>query len=512
MEKDLPILSKSRFLAGLQCPLRLWYQCYDRELAAPISALQQSLFDTGHRIGRMATRQYPGGILIEEDHMHHAAAVQTTLNVVKDTGIGAIFEAAFLEDGLRVRTDILERLSSGRWNLIEVKSSTAVKSEYLTDVAVQYHVLDAAGIDLEKVYLMHVDREYVLGGEGLHINRFLVREDLTGDAVRLQDFVRENLHDLQNMLSMEFPPDIGPSRHCHQPHTCEFWEHCTRNAPENWVFELSGIRQEQFQDLAARGVVTIADIPDAFPLTKIQRRIRDCVTASQEYIDLQMKDALSRVTFPVHFLDFETVMPAIPRYVGTRPYQTIPFQWSDHILSSEGKIRHREFLCNEDQDPRIDFTQTLLRVLGSEGTIFIYTTYEQRIVRELAEQLSQYAGELNRLHSRFKDLCAIIRNNYYNTGFHGSFSLKYVLPALVPEMSYQNMAIQEGGMASLEYLRMIDAGTPAADKTEIRNSLLAYCGQDTLAMLKIREVLMGKFKKIPPASSVIGRNRGSSVL
>lgn len=495
MEKDLPILSKSRFLAGLQCPLRLWYQCYNRELAAPISPLQQSLFDTGHTIGRMATSQYHGGILIKEDYMHHAAAVQTTLDAIKDMGTGAIFEAAYLEDGVRIRTDILERISSGRWNLIEVKSSTGVKTEYLTDVAVQYHVLDVAGIDLEKAYLMHVDREYVLGGEGLDLNRFLVLEDLTDDAVRLQDFVRENLHNLKNMLSLKFPPDIKPSRHCHQPHTCEFWEHCTRNAPENWIFELSGIRQERFQDLAARGIVTIDDIPDAFSLTTIQRRIRDCVMASREYIDAQMMDALSRVTFPVHFLDFETVMPAIPRYVGTRPYQTIPFQWSDHILYSGGKIGHREFLCHEDRDPREDFTQTLLKVLGNEGTIFVYTTYEQRIVRELAEQLPQYADELNRLHSRFKDLCAIIKNNYYNNGFHGSFSLKYVLPALVPEMSYQNMAIQEGGMASLEYLRMIDAGTPAADKTEIRNSLLAYCSQDTLAMVKIREVLMGKSKR-----------------
>ena len=132
--------------------------------------------------------------------------------------------------------------------------------------------------------------------------------------------------------------------------------------------------------------------------------------------------------------------------------------------------------------------------MGEEGTIFIYTTYEQRIQRELAEQLPQYAGELNRIHSRFVDLCALIKNHYYNLAFHGSFSLKSVLPTLVPEMDYQNLAIQEGSMASLEYLRMIDPTTLAADKTEIRNNLLAYCGQDTLAMVKIREVLLGKTK------------------
>jgi len=160
-------------------------------------------------------------------------------------------------------------------------------------------------------------------------------------------------------------------------------------------------------------------------------------------------------------------------------------------------MEHIDFLCNEDRDPRADFTQTLLDVLGNEGTIFIYTTYEKRILRELAEQLPQYADDLNLLHSRFVDLCAIIKDYYYNPAFHGSFSLKYVLPAIVPEMGYKNMAIQEGGMASLEYLRMIDPKTTAADKAEIRNNLLAYCGQDTLAMVKIRKVLLEKCRISP---------------
>lgn len=274
--------------------------------------------------------------------------------------------------------------------------------------------------------------------------------------------------------------------------TCEFWDHCTGNMPENWIFELSGIRQERFEELSAMGIVTIDEIPDSFPLTVIQQRIRDCVINSREYIDPQMEHALIDVRYPLHFLDFETIMPAIPRYQGTRPYQTIPFQWSDHILYNNEKIEHREFLFDEDSDPRKDFTQTLIDALGNEGTIFIYTTYEQRILCELAEQLPIYAKDLNMLQGRFVDLCALIKNEYYNPAFHGSFSLKYVLPALVPEMDYQNLAIQEGGMASLEYLRMIDPKTLPADKAEIRKNLLAYCGQDTLAMVKIREVLMMK--------------------
>ena len=183
--------------------------------------------------------------MIEEDYMHHEAAIQTTLDAMKDSSVGAIFEAAYMEDGVKICADILERLPAWHWNLIEVKSSTKVKDEYLTDVAVQYHVLEMAGIDLERIYLMHIDREYVFDGEALDLNRFLVLKDLTAVAIRLQDYVQENLDKLKDLLSMNDPPYIQPSRHCHQPHTCDFWEHCTCNAPENWIFELSGIRQER---------------------------------------------------------------------------------------------------------------------------------------------------------------------------------------------------------------------------------------------------------------------------
>ncbi|MGD2187337.1 MAG: DUF2779 domain-containing protein, partial [Desulfobacterales bacterium] len=194
--------------------------------------------------------------------------------------------------------------------------------------------------------------------------------------------------------------------------------------------------------------------------------------------------------YPVHFLDFETIGLAIPRYAGTRPYQTIPFQWSDHILHENGKLDHREYLCNEDKDPREEFTQTLLDALGTNGSIVIYTSYETGVLKSIIEHLPQYADELQSVIDRFVDLYKIIRNNYYHPTFYGSFSLKYVLPALVPEMTYENLSIQDGMQASLEYLRMIDPATPADEKARLRSDLLTYCGQDTLAMVKIRDDLL----------------------
>ena len=201
------------------------------------------------------------------------------------------------------------------------------------------------------------------------------------------------------------------------------------------------------------------------------------------------------IEYPVHFLDFETFGSAIPRYSNTRPYQTIPFQWSNHILLENGSIQHEEYLCIEDKDPREEFTETLLNTLGQKGTVFIYTTYEKGIVNQLAYQFPNFQGRLFNIVVRFKDLHALIKQHYYHPEFYGSFSLKSVLPVLVQSMNYGNLAIQEGNMASIEYLRMLDTSTSLGERTKIKHDLLIYCGYDTLGMVKIRDELLKRLGK-----------------
>lgn len=484
------MLSKSRFVAALQCPLRLWRQCYNRELASEVSPVQQAIFDTGHEVGRLATHLYPGGILIKEDHLHHEEAMQSTLAALEDPGVAAVFEGAFLYDGVRIRADILERLDDGQWNLIEVKSSTSVKEVYLTDVAIQCYVLNGSGLTIAGAGILHLNNQYVYDGHHLELESLFSFSDLTVQAINLQDQIPLKIDELRQMLSETDPPEILPSPHCRNPYKCEFWEHCTRKKPGFWVMELPGMTQEKFDELAALGIEDIREIPNSFPLTKSQQRIKDCLQSGRDHISPELTDELLDVEYPIHFLDFETVSPAVPRYTGTRPYQTIPFQWSDHVLSRDGTIEHREYLCNEDNDPREEFSSTLLEVLGSGGTIFVYTTYETRILRELAESLPQYSDQLGATLDRFKDLHALIKTYVYHPEFHGSFSLKSVLPALVPSMGYDDLAIQEGSLASLEFLRMLAPETPEEERKNIRESLLEYCGNDTMGMVKIREELL----------------------
>jgi hypothetical protein len=252
------------------------------------------------------------------------------------------------------------------------------------------------------------------------------------------------------MLARSAEPKIKPGRHCRNPYECEFLKHCTRDMPEHWVLNLSGITQKRLNDLAAMGIEDIRDIPASFPLSAIQERIRECIIDNKEYISPELKNELLDVEYPIHFLDFETIGTAIPRYAGTRPYQTIPFQWSDHILFENGSVEHQESLCEEDKDPREEFTLSLLDVLGIDGSIVTYTNYEEGIIKGLADELSEYRERLHALLDRIKNLHKIISKHYYHPQFHGSFSLKSVLPAILPEMTYENLEIQEGQLAGPE--------------------------------------------------------------
>jgi hypothetical protein len=444
----------------------------------------------GHEVGSLATELYPSGLYVSEDYLHHPEAQKTTESAITNPDVPAIFEGAFVYDDIRIRVDILQRLNNDRWNMIEVKSSTSAKEVYINDAAIQYYVLNGAGLGLDRVGILHLNNQYVYDGAKLDLNQLFHFADLTEEVHRRRESIANQVESLKTVISSDSPPAISPSRHCLSPYKCEFWEHCTRDKPDFWVMGLAGITNRKLDQLAEIGVEGIGDIPENFPLTALQERIRQCVSNNQEFISSDLKSELLDVEYPIHFLDFETISPAVPRYAGTRPYQTIPFQWSDHILLEDGSIEHREYLCMEDKDPRTEFTETLLEALGESGTIFIYTGYEKVIVRGLAHFLPQFEESMFSLSSRFKDLYAIVRRHYYHPLFHGSFSLKYVLPALMPSMSYEKLPIQEGTLASLEYMRMIDSGTSASEKGRIKKDLLEYCGNDTLGMVMIRNELL----------------------
>jgi hypothetical protein len=482
-----PRLSKSKYLSGLQCHKRLYLEIHSPELAGDVDEQTQGRLEMGIEVGRLARQCFPGGMLVDADRLGIPDALERTAALLADPAVPAIFEGLFEFDGVLARLDILERVSGDTWRIVEVKSSTKVKDEHLDDVAVQGYVLSGAGIHLKGVQLMHLNNGYLyLGGE-LDLGELFLREDVTKAAAGLQDQVPMRLAAMRKLLTAPSPPTIEPDHHCSQPVECLFWQHCTQDKPPRWVFHLPG-GKKPFQELVSRGIQTIDEIPAGFKLTGIQQRMKDNV----EWVGPGFKVVLATVRYPVHHLDFETFMPAIPKYPDTRPYQTIPFQWSNHVLARDGQVRHDAYLCTERKDPREKFAQTLLESVGEEGSVCVYSGYEKRILTELAACLPKLKARLDRVIERLWDLLAIIKGNYYHPEFAGSFSIKSVLPALVPALDYGDLEIREGSMASLQYFRMIFEVTDEAEKARIRTALLQYCERDTLAMVELRNALLSK--------------------
>ena len=484
------LLSKSRFLAGLQCPLRLWYGCYEPELASERSPAQKARFETGHKVGELAREHYPGGVLVDEDHGYQQAAVRSTQSALKSPGIPAIYEGVFARDGVLIRADIMERSENGAWNLIEVKSGTKVKEENVYDVALQHYVLKGLDFELEQAGILNLNRKYVYDGGEHDLGALFTFTDLMEKVIEMHEEVADRVAELKGILRRKEPPSVDPSRRCHDPHDCEFYDHCRKRMPEHWVLDLWRIQKDQVAQLGKMGISDIHEIPDFFPLSAVQARIRKCVVNDTDYVGPELRAKLRERDYPIHFLDFETIAPAIPRYVKTSPYQKLPFQWSDHILSREGSLAHEEYLCRKDKDPSEELAETLLEALGVEGGICTYTTFENQVISNLANRLPQYRDQLLSLLDRCWDLRDVIRTDYYHPQFHGAFSIKNVLPVLVPSLSYENLSIQDGEQAGVEYLRTIDPETPSVQKERIRRDLLEYCGRDTLAMVKIREELL----------------------
>jgi predicted RecB family nuclease len=289
------------------------------------------------------------------------------------------------------------------------------------------------------------------------------------------------------MLLQTEPPSIEPDRHCHTPYDCPFWEHCTKDKPARWIHYLPGSKQVVSQ-LTQQGVTTIDEIPAGTKLSSVQHRVKENV----EWVSMKLGSVLKAAQYPVHHLDFETVMLAVPRFPETRPYQALPVQWSNHIEQDQGDVIHHEFLHAEGTDPRKPLAEALLESLGSKGSICVYSPYEKSVIEQLAEALPLLRTDLRALVKRLWDLHPIVRDHYYHPQFDGSYSLKEILTALVPSMGYDDLAIKEGGHAASQYYRMVFIETDWVERANIQEALLAYCKRDTLAMVELRRALKEK--------------------
>jgi hypothetical protein len=486
-EHRIPLLSKSRFTAGLQCHKRLYLECYSRELADEVTEQQQAIFDSGTDVGALARDLHPGGVLISEDHFDHEGAVVSTRAALSTSEAPPIYEAAFLYDGVRIRADILVPVGGGQFDLVEVKSTSKVNDENIFDAGIQLYVLRGSGIPVRRACLCHLNTDYVYEGGAYRLGRLFRVVDISGECSALQPEIPSLLAEMRLALAGPDPPDVRTGRHCTRPYTCQFYGHCHVNEPEYHVSQLPRAREDLLESLAAAGIEDIRHIPAAFPgMNPLQRRVRDSVMTNRLYLDSTLQRELQQLHHPIHFLDFETFNPALPLYRGTRPYQVIPFQWSLHTLDEDGILHHREFLHDGNDDPRPTFAESLLTALGDTGPIIVYSGFEAARIGELADALPALsAGLEGLLDGRLVDLLLLVRAHCYHPEFHGSFSIKSVLPALVPAPGYDDLAINDGTLASMAYAEILRPETSLERRAEIRKDLLAYCERDTLAEVEL---------------------------
>jgi hypothetical protein len=489
---DVPPLSKSRFLAGRQCVKRLWLACRAPALGAPPGAAQQAIFEQGGEVGRRAHALFPGGVLVAEAPWLFAQAVARTRALLADASVPAIFEGAFEHAGARIRVDALERLPGGRWGLREVKSAVSLQEHHLADCALQQFVLEGCGLRIGSVELLHVDRDYLRGEGPIDWRRFFVRREI-GELVRpvLRE-VPDELVRMQRVVAHDAVPAVEPGRHCHAPHACEFWEHCTSGKPADWIHHLPRLRAARLEELRALGVERIAAIPDDFELSRQQRRIREVLRSGRPFVSEELVRELGPAEEEACYLDFETTSPAIPQYPGTRPYQQIPFQWSLHRLDASGALAHAEFLADGAEDPRRPFAQSLLGALAQapEARIHVYSSFERSVLNGLALHLPDLAAPLGRLAGRLVDLHAVVQEHVYLPGFDFSYSIKRVAPALVPGFGWDDLdEISDGAAASMCFAELASGRLPPGEAARLRSALLAYCSRDSLALVRVHRAL-----------------------
>lgn len=485
-------ISKSKFVAGCQCVKRLYWQVHEPELAAEPNSAAHAIMEQGREVGLLARQLFPGGVEVGNQGSLDQA-ILATRELVANAAVPAIFEGVFQHDGVLVRVDVLHRRRDGRWRLIEVKSSTSVKEEHLDDVGIQYRVVSRSGLDVGSACLAHVNRSFVFRGGNVDPWRFFRIRNVTRQVERLQPKLTFQLRSQFTVLSMPKAPDIPPGRQCNDPVTCEFFDRCNLPRLSDHIGHLPRLHASAEEALEELGVQSIHDIPEDFPLSLPQRRACTSVQTGEPWYDIEeLKTELSTLKYPIYYMDFETINPCVPRFPGMNPYDQLPFQFSVHSRMEPGvKLEHFEFLAKDASDPRCQFVESLCDALGENGSIVVYNAgFESQRLAELASWLPEFAERIRKIRGRLWDLLPVVRNRVYHPAFAGSYSLKAVLPALVPEMTYDGMAVANGQDAGLAWESLVRGNLDVAEREKTRKWLLDYCGQDTLALVRLLDELL----------------------
>lgn len=478
-------LSKSKLMAAFQCERRLWLEVHHPELAE-LSAATRAAFATGHEVGDVARALYSarhgdGPTLPYEGGLGKALAATKRL-LADPEDRRPIYEATFQHQGILVRLDVLLREPSGI-RLIEVKSSTSLKPEHVTDCAIQAWVARGAGLDVKKVLLAHVNNRFVYPG-GDDYQGLLVEHDISSEVMALQAEVPRWLAAAQAAAAGPTEPEVRPGKRCVTPYDCAFMAHCWPADTAYPVQALGGDR-ELLGSFVSAGYRDLRDVPEERLTRADHRRIQAVTRAGVAQLEPEAGRFLAALGYPRYFLDFETIALAVPVFPGTRPYETLPFQFSCHVVHADGRTEHRSHLDLSGEEPGRRCAEALLAALDATGPVFVYTSYEQRVIGGLAERFPDLAARLEATTSRLVDLHPLTKKHFYHPDMLGSWSLKKVLPVIAPDLRYAAGEVQEGNAASAAWLEAQQPSVTPARRAALAAELTRYCALDTEGLIRL---------------------------
>ena len=491
--------SKSKYCGFCQCVKMAWLDKYKPEEQTVDEDARQ--YEIGHQVGGMAKCLFGNFVETttykEDGKLDLSAMIKKTEEEIAK-GTENICEASFSYKGLYCAVDILHK-ENGGYAIYEVKSSVNKDKEppkdvYLTDIAYQKYVLEKSGITVTGTYLVQLNTKYIRQGE-LDIQQLFHIEDVSTLIKDEYSKIDTNISLADEILRSDVAPVVDLNKKCLSPYKCAFWEYCTKDLPKPNVFNLYN-SHSKFK-YYEKGIVSFDDLLNSKEkLSEKQRRQVEFSKKSGDeiYVDKdKIIEFLATLSYPLYFLDFETMQPAVPQFDGTHSYQQIPFQYSLHYIEEEGgEVKHKEFLAVSGENPLRAIAESLCENIPMNVCSVAFNSgFERARLKALAALFPDLSEHLLNISNNIKDIKIPFSSGYYYKKAMTNFSQKTVLPAIYPddpELNYHNLDGVHNGTEAMEIFPKIK-DMPKEEQEKARRNLLEYCKLDTLAMVKILEEL-----------------------